>query len=126
MSKNDFVRFDCLAFDLASGKHNWNDHKLKLVLMAVLPNREQDSVSGIHSVSLMHKMTRDGRSISLSIDTAIARAAGPSIGPFSAIAIVNASSGAPVMFADLGEPATLEDGSSMEFKFPADVLFVTA
>ena len=34
-----FSRFDCLAADLATARHNWNEHKLKLVLTNGVPDK---------------------------------------------------------------------------------------
>lgn len=121
-----FSRFECLAADLATARHNWAEHKLKLVLTNGVPDKGTSKLSGLHMVSLTHKMERSGRTVAVSVDPVIVRAAGQAIGPFSAVSIINATTDAPITYADLGQTITLEDGSSTEFRFPSDAVYVTA
>lgn len=121
-----FSRFDCLAADLATARHNWNEHKLKLVLTNGVPDKAADKIAGLHMVSLTHRMERSGRTVAVSVDPVIVRAAGATIGPFTAVSIINSTTGAPIVCADLGKAVTLEDGSSTEFRFPADIVYLVS
>lgn len=126
MSKATFVRFERLAEDLATARHNWREHKLALALSAQSPGKDAASVAGLYAQPLDHSMLRAGNVVSLIIESVVVRATETTIGPFSCAAIVNATTGAPIAFSDLGKAITLEDGGSTEFRFPADVLTLTA
>lgn len=125
MTAKTFVRFDRLSEDFVRGKHDWFDGKLKLVLLAEVPEQGAASVGrGVHSVTLKHTAAREGRVTALNIEPVLIRAEGQAIGPYKAVAIVSGS-GAPIGFIDVGE-RLLEEGSSTQFKFPPDVVMVTA
>lgn len=124
--KAAFVRFDRLSEDLATGRHNWKEHKLALVLLAKAPDKGADSVSGVHSLPLSHSVQRSGRTTALTISNAMLRAEGAAIGPYAAVAVVNATTNAPIAYGDLGAARTLEDGASTEFRFPSDLVYVTS
>ncbi len=127
MSTKTFTKFERLSEDFARAKHDWFEaHKLKLVFLADVPDRMAASVGrGVHSFPLKHSASRDGRTTSLNIEPALVRAEG-TIPAFAAVAIVNASTNAPIGFITMGEARGMEEGSSKEFKFPADVVMVTA
>ena len=125
MTAKTFQRFDRLSEDLARGKHDWFSHKLKLVFLAAVPDKSADSTGrGVHSAPLTHTAAREGRTTSVTIQAAMVRAEGD-IAPFAAVAVVNATTNAPIGFLDMGEAKGMEDGSSKEFKFPPDVVMIT-
>jgi hypothetical protein len=126
MTVKTFTTFDRLSEDFVRARHDWFGHKLKLVLLAEVPGRGADAIGrGVHAVPLQHSAERAGRTTVLSIEPALVRAEG-AIAAFAAVAVVNATSGAPIGFIALGETRGMEEGSSKEFRFPSDVVMVTA
>ena len=121
-----FARFDRLSEDLATARHNWREHTLALVLLAAGPTVTDETVADAPRHPLQHSMMRAGRATSVMIEDATFKASEATIGPFSAAAVVNATTGAPIGFVDIGKPVTLEPGASFVFRFPGDVLSVAS
>jgi hypothetical protein len=118
-----FHAFERLSEDLATGRHNWREHKLALVLMAKMPADGHCPMEGARP--LQHTMTRAGRVTTLAIGDCVVRADDAALPPFACAAVVNATSGTPIGAVDLGRSVTLEMGSSFTFKFPPDLVRIT-
>jgi hypothetical protein len=118
----DFVRAERLSEDLATGRHNWREHKLALVLLAAMPADGIFSLEG--SRPLQHTLARDGRNTTLAVADHVVRAEGAAVPPFAVAAVVNATTGAPIGTIDLGRSVTLEDGASFTFRFPPALVVI--
>lgn len=119
----EFVRHEHLSEDLATGQHNWREHKLVLMLLPAMPDAVA-AFDGAHP--LQHSVTREGRVTRLAVSDLVVRADGAALPPFAVACVVNATSGAVIGHIDLGRSVTLEDGASFTFKFPASLVQIAS
>lgn len=118
------TKFQCLATDLASKKHNWGSDTLKVLLTNVAPNASANAVKAdITEIAAGNGYTAGGIAIPATAVTNVSgtakltgnnvtiTASGGSIGPFRYVVLYNPTyAGGPLIsFGDHGNSVTLND-----------------